>query len=254
MGALGSSQGKRFTLHPPAIDFAAWNGVEIKACQARDAKRKGKVERPFRDTKESFLTELDALGPPRSVGELDGLGTAWVQRRRHDRVHSTTKERPADRIEMERRFLSRLPGRRFDTAYRGDRRVHPRLALVEWEGVPYSVAPEALGSKVLCRAEVDSGILEIFWGSQRVARHRLRPGATEAVWDPLHRQAVEAIALGRALSRPAMPPPPPGEDRREASGHADRGGRLEADRWPYDVAGPDLEARYGACGCTGSGM
>lgn len=250
MGALGTSQGKRFRLHLPAIDFARWNGVEIKVCQARDAKRKGKVERPFRDTKESFLTELDALGPPKSVGELDSKGEAWVERRRHARVHSTTKERPDDRIEVERRFLSRLPGRRFDTAYREDRRVHPRLALVEWEGVAYSVAPDALGSKVVCRAEVDSGILEIWWGSQRVARHRLRPGATEAVWDPAHREAVEAIALGRTRSTTAMPPPPLAKDREET----DQAAPLEMDQWPYDVQGPDLEARYGACGCTGRGM
>ena len=43
MGALGTSQGRRFTLHPPTLDFASHHGVEIKACQARDAKRKGCV-------------------------------------------------------------------------------------------------------------------------------------------------------------------------------------------------------------------
>jgi transposase len=43
MGALGTSQGKRFALHPPTLDFASHHGVEIKACQARDAKRKGCV-------------------------------------------------------------------------------------------------------------------------------------------------------------------------------------------------------------------
>jgi transposase len=49
MGALGRSQGRRFRLHPPAVDFARWHGTELKACQPRDAKRKGKSERPFRD-------------------------------------------------------------------------------------------------------------------------------------------------------------------------------------------------------------
>ena len=48
MGALGKSQGRRFVLHPPTLEFARHYGVEIKACQAGDAKRKGKVERPFR--------------------------------------------------------------------------------------------------------------------------------------------------------------------------------------------------------------
>jgi transposase len=246
MGALGMSQGKRFRLHPPAIDFARHHGVEIKACQTADAKRKGKVERPFRGTKEAFLTELDALGAPTTVGELNRRAELWLPGRVHSRRHSTTGEPPAARLEVERRFLSRLPARRFDTAYRQDRRVHPRLALIEWDCVPYSVPPEVLGCKVSCRVEVDSDVLEVRWGSQLVARHTLRPGATEPVWDPAHRAAAEAIALGRSrpvlrvVPPPAEPEPPPA-------------GRLELGDGDYDVDAPDLEARYGGCGCTGSG-
>ncbi len=37
MGARGRSQGKRFRLHPAAVDFARHHGTEIKACQAGDA-------------------------------------------------------------------------------------------------------------------------------------------------------------------------------------------------------------------------
>lgn len=45
MGALGRSQGRRFTLHPPALEFARHHGMTVRSCQAGDAKRKGKVER-----------------------------------------------------------------------------------------------------------------------------------------------------------------------------------------------------------------
>lgn len=243
MGALGMSQGRRFRLHPPAVDFARHHSVEIKACQAGDAKRKGKIERPFRDLKESFLTEFDALGAPTSVGELNRRGEAWLAARVHDRPHATTGEAPAVRLEVERRFLGRLPARRFDTAYRQDRRVHPRLALVEWDGVPYSVLPEVVGSKVVCRVEVDSDVLEVSWGTTVVARHRLSPGATEPVWDPAHREAAEAIALGRHRPALALVAPPAEEPR----------GRLELGEGDYDVDAVDLEARYGDCGCTGRG-
>ena len=43
MGALGSSQGRRFKLHPPAQEFARFHGTEIRACQAarREAEREG---------------------------------------------------------------------------------------------------------------------------------------------------------------------------------------------------------------------
>jgi hypothetical protein len=119
------------------------------------------------------------------------------------REHSTTGEAPAARLEVERRFLGALPRRRFDTAYKEDRRVHPRLALVEWDGVPYSVPPELAGCKVTCRVEVDSTELEIWWGGSLMRRHQLCPGATGPVWDRTDRQASEEIAQGRCRPAPA---------------------------------------------------
>ncbi len=244
MGALGRSQGRRFKWNPNAVDFARHHGIELKACQAGDAKRKGKTERPFRDLKETFLTELDALGAPRSLAELNALGEQFLVARVHAVPHSSTGVAPAERLETERRFLAALPRRRYDTAYVEPRRVHPRLPLVEWDGVPYSVPPECAGAKVTCRVEIDSSVLEISFGTSVVARHELAPGSSEPVWDPAHRQSAEVIALGRG--RPAMhlvipAAPSPGL------------GRLELGGGDYEVEAIDLSARYGACGCTGSG-
>jgi transposase len=244
MGALGVSQGKRFRLHPPAIGFARYHSMEIKVCQAGDAKRKGKCERPFRDLKESFLTELDALGAPGSMAELNQRAGLWLAERVHARPHSTTGVAPAERLEVERRFLSLLPRRRFDTAYVDSRRIHPRLPLVEWDGVAYSVPPEWVGQVVCCRVEVDSDLLTITTGATLVCRHRLQPDATEAVWDPAHRAAAEAIALGGTRPRLHVVPTPVAEQRAP---------RLELGAGDYDVEAPDLAARYGACGCTGQG-
>jgi transposase len=253
MGALGQSQGRRFRLYPPAIDFARYHGVELVMCQAGDAARKGKIERPFRDLKETFLTECDALGAPRSLAELNARGEDYLVGRVHTRPHATTGVPPAERLEIERRFVGALPRRRFDTAYVEARRVHPRFALVEWDGVRYSVPPEVVGSVVTCRVEVDDHELQICWGTRLVARHRLSPGATEPVWDPAHRAAAEAIAMGR--SRPKLvvvPPSAAGAGDAGGSGQ-DRRGRLDLGQGDYDVEDPDLAARYGGCGCTGAG-
>jgi hypothetical protein len=107
--------------HPPALDFAGHHGVEIVACQAGDAARKGKIERPFRDLKETFLEELAVLGPPASIADLNSRGTAFLESRIHARPHSVTGVAPALRLETERRLLGPLPRNRFDTAYRDSR-------------------------------------------------------------------------------------------------------------------------------------
>jgi len=92
---------------------------------------------------------------------------------------------------------------------------------------------------------VDSDLLEVHWGAQLLARHTLRPGAAGPVWGPAHHAAAEAIALGR--SRPQLRVvPPPAQPERPV-------GRLALGDGDYDVDAPDLEGRYGGCGCTGRG-
>ncbi len=234
MGALGSSQGKRFSLHPPTLDFCSHHGVEIKACQAKDAKRKGKIERPFYGLEASFLEELAVLGPPGSIAELNALAPAWLARRVNGRAHGTTGCVPAERLEAERQFLSPLPRRRYDTAYAEPRRVHLAVPLIHWKGVRYSVTPACIGQKVACREEVDAGELTITWAGQDVGRHAIAVPGSPDVWDPEHRKAAEAAALGR--TRPAL----------RLLGPAERTPRPADPYAGYDVEVPDLEDRYGA--------
>jgi transposase len=71
MGALGVTRGKTFRFVPEALQFAAAHGFAFRACATGDAKRKGKVERPFGELKASFLEEMAAVGPPGSIAELN---------------------------------------------------------------------------------------------------------------------------------------------------------------------------------------
>lgn len=234
MGALGTSQGRRFKLHPPTHAFAQAHGIEIRSCQAADAPRKGKVERPFRDTKERFLAELVALGPPGSLKELNQVAERWLAERVHHRVHRRTGVRPADRLELERSLLGPLPRRRYDTAYVEARRVHVALPMVEWRGVRYSVPPVCLGQRVEVRQEVDTEVIDIRWAGELVATHRLPAAGVDEVWDGAHFAAAQAAALGRhrrhlhLVGPKDAPAPVPG--------------RLEFDG-DYDVAPLDL-GRY----------
>lgn len=235
MGALGQSQGRRFKLHPPAIAFAQFHGTEIRACQARDAKRKGKVERPYRDVKERFLEECAALGAPQSVAELNARAAPWIESRIHGRVHRGIQALPAQRFVIEGPMLGPLPRRRFDTAYVEARRVHVAIPQIEWRGVRYSVPPRCLGQRVEVRHEVDSSSIEIRWAGEVVAHHGVADPMTSEVWDAGHWQAAQQAALSRNRGRHlsvVLPDAP--------SQHIAMRLDIEGD---VDVAVPDL-ARY----------
>jgi hypothetical protein len=117
MGQLGKSRGKAFVFHPIALALARHYDLALRACDAGDAKRKGKVERPFRDLKAGFMAEAD-LDPPADIGELNRRAVTWLDRYVHPVVHGTTKVAPAERFAIEAPLLGRLPAARFDTAVR----------------------------------------------------------------------------------------------------------------------------------------
>jgi transposase len=201
MGALGTSQGRRFRLHPPALAFAQFHGSEIRACQARDAKRKGKVERPFRDVKERFLEECSATGAPATLDELNQRAARWLGERIHARLHRGTGAVPADRLAPEVPLLGALPRRRFDTAYVEARRVHVAIPQIEWRGVRYSVPPRCLGQRVEVRQEVGGSSIEIRWAGEVVATHAISDTEGMEVWDALHFQEAQTAALSRSRGR-----------------------------------------------------
>jgi transposase len=243
MGALGRSQGRRFRLHPPVLAFARHHGLVIQPCQAGDAKRKGKVERPFRQLREGFLAEQQ-LDPPASIGQLNDRATAWLDRRVHAVAHRVTKAPPAERLEAERGLLLPLPPAQFDTAYRAPRRVHPAIPLINWRGVRYSVPTRALGQTVEIHQPVDADVFTVRWAGQTIATHTQASSGSDDVWDPAHHaEAVHAAltaATGRHLRAVHALPSAPESDS----------GRLEIGDG-YDVAAPDLTVYGHGCGCTG---
>ena len=74
---------------------------------------------------------------------------------------------PAQRLGIERPFLSPLPAHRFDTDYIEVRRVHNILPFVSVGGVRYSVPPKTLGQLVEVRRAVG--------GAARRGPHRRSP-------------------------------------------------------------------------------
>ena len=86
------------------------------------------------------------------------------------------------------------------------------------------------------RRRVDGDTVEICLAGRLIATHRLVAGRRVDVWDPTHKLAAEAIALGWDPNGPdlrviANQPEPAAVERLELSGD-------------YDVAPPDLDGRY----------
>ena len=236
MGALGTSQGQRFKLHPPSVEFAAQHGVKITTCKARDAKRKGKVERPFRQLRETFIPEIELDGIPADLDELNRRAQAWLDERVHAIPSRTTGVTPAERASVEREFRAPLPPVRFDTDYVETRRVHNIVPFISVDGVRYSVPPNVVGQLVELRRAVDAETFEVRWAGTVVARHRITDQARE-VWAEDHRRASVAEALGRHDRRRQR-------HLRAVAETDETTGRLELGPGDFDVDTPDLAVRY----------
>jgi transposase len=244
MGALVARAHPRLVLHPPARDFAAAHGFTFAGCWPGDAARGGKVERPFREPGEALFQEL-VLAPPSSIGELNTRAARWLASVVARRPHRGSGEPPAARLLRERPLLGPLPRVRYDTARR-EPRVVPRVPLVEFEGVGYSVPPQHVRQVVEVRLPIGAATLEVMAaGGRIIARHQLAPAGSPPVWDPRTSRPPNSWRCAATNAHPGHlelvnPPPPPCL--------AD----LDLGPGDYQVATPDLAARYDLDGNGGA--
>jgi hypothetical protein len=83
------------------LRFAAHWGFVARACRPYRAQTKGKVERPIRYLRDSFLYGREFLGD----AQLSDEGSYWLETVANARVHGTTKEVPRERFEREERAV-----------------------------------------------------------------------------------------------------------------------------------------------------
>jgi transposase len=85
------------------LRFAAHWGFRIRACRPYRAQTKGKVERPIRYLRESFLYGREFLGD----GDLEAQVAHWLETVANPRLHGTTGEAPRERFLREERHVLR---------------------------------------------------------------------------------------------------------------------------------------------------
>jgi transposase len=94
---VGAMSDGRAILAPEWVDRSAVLGTVPKACRPYRAQTKGKVERPIRYLRQSFLYGRAFAGD----ADLNAQALAWLDQVANPRVHGTTGDVPRERFERE---------------------------------------------------------------------------------------------------------------------------------------------------------
>ena len=104
------ADGGRLLENPEFLRFATHWGFRIRACRPYRAQTKGKVERPVRYVRDSFVYGRDFLGD----GDLNARALLLLDATANTRLHGTTHAVPRERFERdERAVLQPLPAGRY---------------------------------------------------------------------------------------------------------------------------------------------
>jgi len=156
----------------------------IKACaQARislthskpyDAPSRGKIERFFKTVRERFLPGLQGTV---SLDDINLAFSCWLREEYHQRVHSTTGQRPVDRYHASagRIQIRRLSAHELDEFFLvRDERVVNNDATISLKGKVYEVPGAYIRQRIEIRHPVDDpDDLALFDKGQRVCRLKL---------------------------------------------------------------------------------
>ena len=158
---------------------------------------KGKVENPFGYVENNFLLDHRRAGFA-SIEDLNEKAMTWLRTTAWVRKHGTTRELPADRLDLERPKLKALPVHRFEAAQIEERLVGDDFC-VPWDTNRYSLPPRLVGRTVKLR--VLEGLLEVRLGDNVVAAHRLRETRHKRYILPEHEAEFREQSTSRHLLR-----------------------------------------------------
>jgi transposase len=140
--------GSTVQFNPRFLGFAGHYLFEATAAPVRYPQFKGRVEATIKFIRHSFFYG-------RSFSSLDDLraqAATWRDHIANERIHGTTRERPRQRLLVERPRLRALPPHPFDTDI-----VIPMIvskeARVRFDSNTYSVPPDLVGKTVAVRAD-----------------------------------------------------------------------------------------------------
>lgn len=169
--------GSTIQFNPRFLALAGHYLFEPVAAPVRYPQFKGRVETAIKYVRHSFFYGRSFA----SLADLRQQAARWQDEVANQRRHATTRERPAERLVLERLQLRPLPERAFDADWTVPLIV-AKDARVRFDANAYSVPATAVGRTVLVRA--DDTRVRVLLDGVEIAAH-------ERCWD--RRRAIEDL-------------------------------------------------------------
>lgn len=175
--------GSTIQFNPAFLTFAGQYLFEPTAAPPRYPEAKGRVEGAIRYIRHSFFYGRTFTG----IDDLRARASRWRDDVANPRVHAATRERPSDRLLMERPRLRALPQAPPPTDLLVSAIVS-KEARVRLDTNTYSVPHTFVGNTVILRA--DQHAVRVFADSVEIARHARCWDRRQAIEDPAHIQRM----------------------------------------------------------------
>jgi transposase len=175
--------GTTVQFNPRFLLFAGHYLFEPVAAPVRYPEAKGRVEASIKFLRHSFFYGR-AFG---SLADLRAQAAAWRDQTANVRLHATTRERPADRLLVERTRLRALPGKPFDSD-RIESMIVSKEARVPLDTNSYSVPHTWVGKTVHVRANEET--VRVVCAGEPEATHARSWDKHRAIEDPAHIEAM----------------------------------------------------------------
>lgn len=183
--------GSTVQFNPRFLQYAGHQLFEPTAAPVRYPEAKGRVENAIRYIRQGFFYGRAF----RDLEDLRAQAAVWRDEVANRRLHATTRERPEDRLVLERGRLRGLPDHPFDSDY-----VQPvvvtKEARVLLDTNAYSVPHEHVGKSALLRANDEA--VRVFVDGKLVADHARSWGRRRVVEARAH---VDAMLDRRSNAR-----------------------------------------------------
>jgi len=191
-GAIGQWRGGRQAFTAEFQSFRGTLGIGAQLCRRGDPEAKGVIERANGYFETSFLPGRSF----ESVTDFNVQFTGWL-RRANQRIHATTKRRPAEAIFEDRGSMLAFPPVLPDPSLRFSVRL-PRDHYVRVDTCDYSINPRFVGRRVDVRVTLDEVVATC--GGVEVARHPRCLAAHQTLTSPEHGQIARTMRIEHAVT------------------------------------------------------